>query len=98
MNTELNRKICKKLGLPVKFIPAFDNFGLIYSITTVEPNLCEAENLKKFIQIINKCKRTHKVTYDGDTVKFLQKIYGMRLTPETIEKIKTEVKKEEWNY
>ena len=98
MYTELNKRVCIKLGMPVKFIPAFDNFGLIYQITAVEPNLCEPENLKKFIQIVNKHKKTHKISYNGDTKIFLEKIYKMRLTEETLKNIKKDFVNERWNY
>lgn len=98
MYAQLNEKVCRKLKLPAKFIPAFDNFGLIYQITTLVPNLCEPENLKKFIQVINKCKKTHKISYDGDTKKFLTKVYNMRLTKDTLKNIEEEAKKEVWNY
>ena len=98
MITKLNDKVCKMFDIPRKIIGGASVLGYITSADTIYPNLCKGDNIKRLIQIINEHKRTHKVTYDGDTEKLLTKILKMRLTNSTLLRIKIRVREFDWEY
>lgn len=98
MIEKLNTKVCEMFDIPRKVVGGISCMGLITTTDILYPNLCKGDNLKHLIQIINKHKATHKVTYDGNTEKLLNKILKMRLTSKTLGGIKTSVKEYEWEY
>ena len=98
MITKLNSKVCQMFDIPRKILGGASILGYITSADTIYPNLCKGDNLKRLIKIINEHKRTHKVSYDGDTEKLLTKISKMRLTNSTLHHIKVRVREFEWEY
>ena len=76
----LNNKVCKKFGIQYRLLPMIGVHGLMLGLETVYPDLCDGENIKNLIKVINTHKKTHKLVYDGDTKKLLEKICNMRLT------------------
>lgn len=96
MYESLNNKVCKKFKIQHKLIPAFGVGGMMIRVDEVYPNLCEGENIKNLLRVINSNKRTHKVKYDGNTEELLQRIVNMRLTDKVINGIIEDVKGVDW--
>ena len=96
MYEELNNKVCKKFGIQSRLLPMVGIHGLMLGLETVYPNLCEGENIKHLLRIINTHKKTHKLSYDGNTEKFLEKICGMRLTNKVMCDIIEDIKGVDW--
>ena len=98
MNIEISHKICRMFNIPFKYMVGSSFLGFISYCELIPVDFCKASNLKKLIQIINKHKRTHKVSYDGDTSKFLKSVIKMRLTKEVKDNIMNDIRQERWEY
>lgn len=98
MIEKYNTKVCEMFDIPRKILGGMSCIGLVTSTDILYPNLCKGDNLKHLIQIINKHKATHKITYDGNTEKLLKRILKMRLTPITLSNIKASVRNYNWEY
>lgn len=96
MYEKLNNKVCKKFKIQHRILPLVGTYGLMLGLETVYPNLCEGENIKQLLRIINTHKKTHKIKYDGDTKDLLQRIVNMRLTDETLYGIIEDMKGVDW--
>ena len=96
MYEKLNNKVCKKFKIQHRLIPLVGMHGLMLGLETVYPNLCEGENIKHLLRIINANKKTHKVKYDGNTEELLQRIVNMRLTDNVLNGIIEAVKGVDW--
>lgn len=96
MYEKLNNKVCEKFGIQFRLLPMVGIHGLMLGLETVYPNLCEGENIKHLLRIINTHKKTHKLSYDGNTEKFLEKICGMRLTNKVMCDIIEDIKGVDW--